>query len=104
MDINIIMGNLLDNAYESAVKVKEPIIKVNIKYNGNMLYISVINTFDGKVNKDKDKYLSRKGKDNGYGLENIKKIAEKYGGNIKIEQDKDVFRVSVLIFIVNENQ
>lgn len=104
MDINIIMGNLLDNAYESAVKVKEPIIKVNIKYNGNMLYISVINTFDGKVNKDKDKYLSRKGKDNGYGLENIKKIAEKYGGNIKIEQDEDVFRVSVLIFIVNENQ
>mgnify|MGYP002711158201 FL=1 len=104
MDINIIMGNLLDNAYESAVKEKESKIKVNMKYNGNMLYISVINTFDGKVNMDKDKYLSRKGKENGYGLENIKRIAEKYGGNIKIEYKGKIFCVSVILFIEIEKQ
>ena len=43
MDINIIMGNLLDNAYENAIKVKDSYIKVNVKYNGNMLYIYVSN-------------------------------------------------------------
>lgn len=104
MDINIIMGNLLDNAYENAVKAKESDIKVNIKYNGNMLYISVANTFDGKVNKDKDKYLSTKGEEHGYGLENIKRITEKYGGNMKIEHNDTMFVVSIIIYIAKKNE
>lgn len=101
MDVNIIMGNLLDNAYENAVKVKDSNIKVNVKYNGNMLYISVANTFDGKVKKDKDNFISRKGKEHGYGLENIKRIAGKYGGNIKIEHNDTIFFVSIVMYIVN---
>ena len=101
MDINIIMGNLLDNAYENAIKVKDSYIKVNVKYNGNMLYIYVSNTFDGKVEEENGNIVSLKGKEHGYGLENINRIAEKYGGNIKIEHSDKRFVVSVIMYIIN---
>ena len=92
---------MLDNAYENAIKVKDSYIKVNVKYNGNMLYIYVSNTFDGKVEEENGNIVSLKGKEHGYGLENINRIAEKYGGNIKIEHSDKRFVVSVIMYIIN---
>ena len=89
------------NAYENAIKVKDSYIKVNVKYNGNMLYIYVSNTFDGKVEEENGNIVSLKGKEHGYGLENINRIAEKYGGNIKIEHSDKRFVVSVIMYIIN---
>ena len=45
--------------------------------------------------------VSLKGKEHGYGLENINRIAEKYGGNIKIEHSDKRFVVSVIMYIIN---
>ena len=48
-DICIILGNLLENAYEACVRQKreKPYIKVNIHQNGNVLVIIVENTYEG---------------------------------------------------------
>ena len=37
-------------------------------------------------------------------MENIKRIAEKYGGNIKIEHSDRRFVVSVIMYFVNETK
>ena len=54
-----------------------------------------------KIKKaDKIDFL-KQGKEHGYGLENINRIAEKYGGNIKIEHSDKRFVVSVIMYIIN---
>ncbi|MGN0319583.1 MAG: sensor histidine kinase [Lachnospira sp.] len=98
-DLNIILGNLLDNAFENTVRSKEPYVIVDVKYEGHVLYISVANTYDGKVKKENEMFLSRKGNNHGYGLENIKRIARKYNGDIRIENSRNFFIVGVVMYL-----
>ena len=48
-DINIILANLLENAIEAASDSKEKLIKVRIEFDRHILYIGVINSFNGKL-------------------------------------------------------
>lgn len=45
-DLTVILGNLLDNAVENAVKAKDPSISVNMKYAMNCLLIDISNSYD----------------------------------------------------------
>lgn len=98
-DLNIILGNLFDNAVENVVKSVNPKVTVDINYVGHILYISVANTYDGMIKKDKDVIISRKGADHGYGLDNIKRIVEKYNGDVKIEYSGEMFIVGVVVYV-----
>ena len=82
------MGNLLDNALEASRKVNNPDdrkISVSIITDSGSMMINVVNSAERigvsnlKSNK-KDKLL------HGYGLGNIKAIADKYGGVFTIER------------------
>ena len=61
-DIVIILGNVVDNALEAVQKLpmERRRIAIDIKYDRNQLFISVANTFDGKVEKKKDCLLTTK--------------------------------------------
>ena len=103
-DIIVIIGNLLDNALEAAAKVKDKMIKLNVEFNRNSLFVQVENTFDGLVEYKEEggvnRIVSRKpGSENGYGLENIKRSIEKYNGKMDITHEGDVFSVTVLLYV-----
>ena len=101
-DFSVALGNLLDNALEACEKISEkPYIKVTIQTTQNALLIDVVNSvlektelYGGYTHK-KDK------RRHGYGIQNIRAVAEKYGGNFHYEYGKDCFCASVILPFVD---
>lgn len=75
-DSNVLLSNLLDNSIEAVQKVNDRFIDIRIGFSQSVLYISVYNTFDGKINKEQGKIFNRKkdAEQHGVGLENVKRI------------------------------
>jgi hypothetical protein len=95
-DVNIILGNLLDNALENAVN--NSIVSLDIKYNAGVLHISMSNLYIGSVKKLDGRIVSKKGENHGYGLDNVKRIVDKYDGSMVIECGNGKFEVDVVIY------
>lgn len=100
-DMNVILGNLLDNAMEnvSGEAGQELQIEAVLEYIEGLLRIEVVNTFAGNVNKDGEKFISHKGQGHGFGLFNVKKITEKYSGYMMTEHESNRFKVVVLLYL-----
>ena len=100
-DMNVILGNLLDNAMEnvSGEAGQELQIEAVLEYIEGLLRIEVVNTFVGNVNKDGERFISHKGQGHGFGLFNVKKITEKYSGYMMIEHESNRFKVVVLLYL-----
>ena len=87
-DLCVALGNLLDNAVEAARKVINPddrYISLSIITADNSLIINIENSSERMSNPDlktdkKNTLL------HGYGISNVKAIAEKYGGVFTIER------------------
>lgn len=102
-EISDVLGNLLNNAFEAVSELKEKKVILNIFTEGEVAIVEVKNL--GKtialenIEKIFKKGFSTKGsKGRGYGLYNIKRIADKYNGKIQLffEEDYTVFRVLFL--------
>ena len=106
-DISILLGNILDNAIEASVTipVDERIIRCFMKYENNILIITVINSFSGKLSRNKNgkiKTTKKSPENHGIGLESIKKIASKYYGSVVVETSEEIFKIKVIICDVSK--
>ena len=101
MDLNTILGNLLDNAAEALRHVERRSLQVIMNYTKGVLYIGIYNSFDGIVQKHGDQFLSLKSDQNehGIGLHNVEQIVEKYDGTLSIDHSTDMFKVDLLLYI-----
>lgn len=100
-DLCIVLGNALDNAVYACTKMeqrKDSYISIEAaKMNGQQL-IMISNTYNGQLRISNGQYISLKGESShGYGMQNIKKVVETYGGFMKIEHDQEIFTVMVAI-------
>jgi len=105
-DVVIILGNLLDNAFDAVVKVEDREIRLTVEANKGNLFIKAENTFDGIVKYtdskgETEKIITtrKKGDNHGYGLKNIRKSVEKYNGYVEITHDDNVFSVVILMYV-----
>lgn len=101
-DMNIILGNLLDNAIENALKTDEPKIDIVIKYRMGMLRINIVNSCIQDQNIIDGRYISTKLdeiKNHGYGMINVRKCVAKYNGTVKFSNDDTRFKAEVLLYI-----
>lgn len=99
-DVCIILGNLLENAYEACIRQKDGrrYITVKIHQTGGVLIILVENSYMGIVRKNDGVFLSAKAKSRkGIGLESVIDVTKRYNGIPKIEYDGKIFRVSLLL-------
>jgi sensor histidine kinase regulating citrate/malate metabolism len=96
-DVNIILGNLLDNALENATDGSK--VNLDIKYNAGMLHISICNLYDGNIKRIDGNILSKKGENHGFGLGNIKRIADKYDGSMLVKYENGKFNVDIIMYI-----
>ena len=64
---------------------------------GNMLAITVKNSFDHEIHKVGDAFISSKRDAKGIGTESIRIIAERYNGLAKFKINDGVFEASVLL-------
>lgn len=102
-DLGLIIGNSLENAVEAAGKVEsgEKYVKLHMKYEKASLFLSILNSYNGKVDKNKDgKYRTTKAdtQNHGIGLTVIKKTVDKYNGTMVIDNSDNEFLVKILLY------
>lgn len=103
VDLCIILGNLLDNAYEACCRMEESdgdrFINVEILFKKSFLFIKVSNSFNGQYLIKENRYESvKKGQHFcGIGLSNVKTTVEKYDGEMKVTPVERVFTVTVML-------
>lgn len=81
LDLNRISGILLDNAYEAAMKCKNPYVHVGFINEGVNISIIIVNSLkEHKINMKKifEIGYSTKGENRGYGLNNVTGILDRY--------------------------
>lgn len=99
MDLAILIGNILDNAIEGCENLEksEKKIKFEIKTRGSSISIvcknTVLKNFDvaHRITTKKDKV------NHGFGLKNIKILAEKYKGDLNIKCENKAFSIQVFL-------
>lgn len=97
-DLCVVLGNMLDNAIEASKKVKvttDRHIRVHIRSNETALFIRIRNDVDREVAD----LRSRKAVPDyhGFGLTNIRRICDKYGGHMTIETEPQAFDNMVVL-------
>lgn len=101
-DMNIIMGNLLDNAIEANEKRSRDNAWIYVKINKvkSMLLITIENTFDSPPVKKGDLFVSGKqdGMVHGLGIKNVTERIEKNQGLLNFKVQDNIFRLEITLF------
>ena len=99
--------NMLDNALEGAGRTpegQEKSIRFRMRVSGNFLPIHCENSFDGHVETD-GRGVIRTTKANpsahGFGLAQMRTVAEKYGSILEVNWTEDRFTVQTALQIRN---
>ena len=93
VDLCVILGNLFDNALDACMLIppeENKYIKVDIVQKNNVMVVQIENSYCSMVET-----RVRSGR-HGFGLKNVRQSISKYDGKIKIIEENNVFRVSVL--------
>ena len=101
-DLYTLLGNAIDNAIESVEKLEDPdkkVISLTIRSQGQMLHISLENYYEGTIAlRDGYPVTSKPDRENhGYGVRSIRLIAQKYGGDIQIAAQNQIFSLQILL-------
>ena len=102
-DITTLMGNILQNAFEAAIKADVPRIRVELVEHKEEIFIVVSNSVAKRINTKTDFFMTlKKDKENhGFGLKNIVATVEKYHGECYMEsivENREVlFQISIAI-------
>ncbi len=98
-DLTVIIGNLVDNAISACLKSKEKILSIKIDCKMNNLIILIDNSYDGKILSENGILKTTKlyKENHGLGITSVKKIIEKYDGDINFDYTSDVFSASAII-------
>lgn len=106
-DINVMLGNLLENAIEAAGKTENKYLSVHIKLKRGILKVNIENSFESSCilceeQNRKDTILKTTKpftEQHGIGLKNVKKIVEKYNGTMAVTAQEGIFCVNLLLYM-----
>lgn len=99
VELCVLFGNLLENAIEGAMTRPEGerSVRVICRISGEMLCLVVENSFDGRVRREKEGFLSTKHPGEGYGLNSVRTTVARRRGTLSVETEDGIFRVSILM-------
>ncbi|MDO3411276.1 GHKL domain-containing protein [Saccharibacillus sp. CPCC 101409] len=97
-DLCVVLGNMLDNAVEASKKVKvaeDRRVRIQIRSSETGLFIRIRNRTEREVTD----LSSRKpaSDDHGFGLTNIERMCDKYGGHMTVETENLTFDNMVVL-------
>lgn len=96
-DLCVLLGNALDNALAGCMTIPENrFIQVTACSEKQLLSFLIQNSFDGVVQGEKEKILSRKRQNReGVGLSSMNAICDRYGGMLDRSWDENTFTVCI---------
>lgn len=101
IDLVALIGNLLSNAYEAAVKSEEKKIRIQMfmQNDGSFSVIIIENSFNGEILKEGEELKTTKSNKrmHGLGIKSAERIAEKYDGWIIRTWENHNFKTSVVL-------
>ena len=100
-DLYCLFGNIMDNALESVMKIQKKekrVINLSVKTKNNMLFIQSDNYYTGDISFKDGLPQTTKGDAqwHGFGMQSIKMIVQKYGGELTTYVKDGVFHLSIL--------
>lgn len=101
-DVSVILNNGLSNAMEAAGECENPYISVSSYRRKNACMIEIRNSIAEERCIDRESGLpptTKEGADHGFGLVNIRRVAQKYYGDIAIEQSENEFGLVVMLMV-----
>lgn len=104
IDLNILIGNLLDNAMEAASSLDSGKRKIRlvIKTDKTAFFLKIKNFFQGdRMKNEKGDFLTSKREKmyHGIGLKSVEGVVKKYNGQIEIDSLENEFCIKVLIYM-----
>lgn len=107
-DIFSLFGNLIDNAIEAVVGLEEDkrSIGITVKMVGTFLSVNIHNYFKHKIEFVGGLPVTTKSEKtyHGFGMRSVRRICDKYNGDMVIRSDGGVFNVNILFQIDKENE
>lgn len=102
-DVSVILNNAIENAFEAVEECDTPYISISVYRRKNAYMLEITNCIQKHVDIDNETGLPEtKKKDkssHGFGLANIRKVAQKYYGDIDISQEENRFTLTVMLMV-----
>ena len=103
MDITSMIGNLLDNSVRAVKKVKEagkkPMLHMDLNYTKGRLILQMQNSYvDVRISQGKFQTTKKERRGHGIGLESVQEVVDKYNGVLRINCEKNLFIVEVVLY------
>lgn len=103
-ELNVLLGNLFDNALEavSSLPREDRVIDFKLRSDRTSLLFEIGNTYNGVVKRDKNGEFLTDKKDtenHGIGLKNVQSIVDRYHGDMEIVVREDRFVATVLLYM-----
>ena len=97
-DLSVIMNNALNNCMEN-VSGDDPYISISSFQKNSIFMITIKNSFEGQLNfGDSDlPETTKSGREHGMGLNNIRRVARMYMGDISLEQGNEEVILSIMM-------
>ena len=100
-DLNVLLGNLLDNAIDASMQTENKKLKITIKLDKGILFLNICNSCQRIVYGRKN-FLETTKEDkvnHGIGLKNVHRIVEKYHGDIEFIYEDDSMETDVMMYV-----
>lgn len=96
--LNIIVGNLLENAIEAAAKSTEKKVFFSMHYSGGMLYLRIKNTYEGTICIRNGAVVGKsRTQGHGIGLRSVRDLVDEQMGKMEISVDGNLFTAEVML-------
>ena len=97
-DLSVIMNNALNNCMEN-VRGDDPYMSISSFRKNSIFMITIKNSFEGQLNfGDSDlPETTKSGREHGMGLNNIRRVARMYMGDISLEQGNEEVILSIMM-------
>lgn len=100
-DLNVVLGNLLDNAIEAAVRTEEKELRIAIRLEKGILFIHIRNSCQGIADGRVERLTTTKedAPNHGIGLRNVRRIIEKYHGDMDLVCENGCMETDIIMYI-----
>ena len=100
-DLNVVLGNLLDNAIDAAVQTEDKKLKITVEIDKGILFLNICNSCQ-KMDSGRADFLETTKEDkgnHGIGLKNVRRIVEKHHGEIAFLYENGFMETDVMMYV-----
>ena len=100
-DLNVLLGNLLDNAIDASMQTEDKKLKITIKLDKGILFLNICNSCQMIADEKKNFWETTKEDKANHGivLKNVRRIVEKYHGDITFFYENNIIQTDVMMYV-----